>query len=139
MATDSVRLSYHSAGPLRDESLLPFLPIELSYGSSTLTANALLDSRASVNVLPYSIGLQLGADWEAAGQELALGGNLASAPVKGMLLQAVVAHYQPIRLVFAWSRLDSMPVILGQMNFFQSLNICFFGADHTFEIQPHIQ
>ncbi|WP_009631686.1 hypothetical protein [Synechocystis sp. PCC 7509] len=43
---------------------LPQLPLTLMYRDSSLKVLALLDTDASVNVLPYSIGVQLGAVWE---------------------------------------------------------------------------
>lgn len=132
-----IRFSYHPAGAQVPEGALPFLPLVLQYGAQVLTVHALLDSGASVNVLPYRVGVQLGADWAALGQNLALGGNLAAAPAKGLLLSATVATFAPVRLVFAWSRLDTVPVILGQMNFFQQFEVRFIGAEQCFEVQPY--
>ena len=40
---------------------LPQLPLILMYRNSLVEVLALLDTGASVNVLPYSIGVQLGA------------------------------------------------------------------------------
>lgn len=42
----------------------PYLPIALTYQNRSLQVSGLLDTGASVNVLPYEIGLQLGAIWE---------------------------------------------------------------------------
>lgn len=42
-------------------SVMPYLPITLSNGSNSVEVMALLDTGASVNVLPYQISLQLGA------------------------------------------------------------------------------
>lgn len=132
-----VRFTYHPSGVQTQEGALPFLPIVLNHQANPLTVHALLDSGASVNVLPYTLGLQLGAEWEALGQPLALSGNLATAPAKGIVLSATVATFSSVRLVFAWSRLDTVPVILGQMNFFQLFNIRFVGAERMFEVYPY--
>jgi hypothetical protein len=43
---------------------LPKIPVSLSFQGSAVSAEALLDSGATVNVLPYELGLQLGAVWE---------------------------------------------------------------------------
>jgi hypothetical protein len=137
MSTKPVRFAYNSSGTQLSEGSLPFLPIALKYRTNLLTAHALLDSGASVNVLPYTLGLQLGAEWEAQGQSIALGGNLANAPAKGIVLSATVAPFPAIRLVFAWSHLDTVPVILGQMNFFQIFNVRFIGAEQNFEVYPY--
>lgn len=43
---------------------LPKLPLRLTYRNSSVDVSGLLDTGASVSVLPYSIGVQLGAIWE---------------------------------------------------------------------------
>jgi hypothetical protein len=43
---------------------LPQLPLTLAYRDELVSVIALLDTGASVNVLPYNVGLQLGAVWE---------------------------------------------------------------------------
>jgi hypothetical protein len=40
------------------------------------------------------------------------------------------------RLAFAWSQSDSVPVILGQMNFFLEFDVCFYRSQLEFEIRP---
>lgn len=45
-------------------SMMPYLPIALSHREHSVEMTALLDTGASVNVLPYEIGSQLGAVWE---------------------------------------------------------------------------
>lgn len=44
--------------------VMPYLPLRLTNGSQSIEVMALLDTGASVNVLPYDMGLQLGAVWE---------------------------------------------------------------------------
>jgi hypothetical protein len=58
MVTEPVSFSYHPSGAMAHNGSLPFLPIELRYAANQFTVNALLDSGASVNVLPYSLGVQ---------------------------------------------------------------------------------
>ena len=135
--TQPVRFPYHPTGGQVSEGALPFLSLLLQYQTKMITVHSLVDSGASVNVLPYRIGLQLGADWETLGQNLELGGNLAAAPAKGLVLSATVATFAPVRLVFAWSRLDTVPVILGQMNFFQYFEVRFIGAEQQFDVLPY--
>lgn len=53
-----------TAGAAGMKSLLPFLPIELSLRDQSIATSALIDSGATVNVLPHSVGLSLGAIWE---------------------------------------------------------------------------
>lgn len=136
MGIDPIRFPYSSDGT-HGEGALPYIPIQLQYDAISLHTIGLVDSGASVNVIPHSVGLRLGAIWENQGQEVVLGGNLASAPAKGILLNAMVGSFAPVRLVFAWSQLDNIPIILGQLNFFQAFDISFCGAKQTFDIAPY--
>lgn len=45
-------------------STLPYLPLILTYQNHSLSVSGLLDTGSSVNVLPYELGLRLGAVWE---------------------------------------------------------------------------
>lgn len=59
---DSKRFSFiKRTNSLGLSSTLPYLPITLIYRDRSVEAMALLDTGASVNVLPYEIGLQLRA------------------------------------------------------------------------------
>jgi len=42
-------------------STLPYLPLTLTYQKQSLNVSGLLDTGSSVNVLPYEMGLMLGA------------------------------------------------------------------------------
>jgi hypothetical protein len=59
------RYSFH---PKRDEfgvlTDVPYLPLTLTYQNRSVEIMGLLDTGASVNVLPYNVGVQLGASWE---------------------------------------------------------------------------
>jgi hypothetical protein len=57
--------------------LLPYLPLSLAR-QQTVAVVGLLDTGATVNVLPFSVGLQLGAVWEQQTAALQLVGNLAA-------------------------------------------------------------
>lgn len=133
MSTEVRQYPYRPDGTAQDGAL-PYLPLKLGLNQRWVETVALLDSGASVNVIPYSLGIQLGADWSEQGQEITLGGNLSTAPAKGIVLDAVVDSFEPVRLVFAWSQLDSAPVILGQVNFFQKFRVSFTGAEQTFDL-----
>src|SRR5207247_8206999 len=45
-------------------SLLPYLPIQLALGPRTVATMGLLDTAATVNVLPYQVGEQLSGVWD---------------------------------------------------------------------------
>jgi hypothetical protein len=62
-----MRCHYSIAHPGQGEAeSLPRLPLVLHYGEQQLELVGLVDSGATVNVLPYTVGLQLGAVWDAA-------------------------------------------------------------------------
>jgi len=105
-------------------------------GKSDPTLTSLLDTGAAVNVLPYGVGTQLGLLWDQQTSSVQLSGNLASVEARVVLIDAAVARFPPIRLAFEWARQDSIPVILGQVNFFMEFGVCFFRSRFLFEVQP---
>jgi hypothetical protein len=120
---------------LGSASLAPMMPITLK-AAQTVAVSALLDTGAAVNILPYSIGVQLGFIWDQQTTTVQLTGNLASVEARVVLVEATVALFKPVRLAFAWARQDSIPVILGQVNFFMEFDVCFFRSRSLFEVRP---
>jgi len=132
---DSQRFSFtERIDSLGRSSVMPYLPITLSNGSNSIEVMALLDTGASVNVLPYEIGLQLGLIWEQQTVAIQLSGNLAHNEARGLVLSGTVALFSPILLAFAWTRSTDVPIILGHLNFFAEFNVCFFRHELAFEI-----
>jgi Aspartyl protease len=115
---------------------LPKMPLILTYRNSLIDVSALLDTGASVNVLPYSMGVQLGAVWEEQTMAVTLAGNLASTEARGLLVSAQIDDLTPVRLVFAWSQSDNVPLLLGRMNFFLEFDVCFYRSQLIFEVRP---
>lgn len=115
---------------------VPQLPLTLYYRNSAVEVSGLLDTGASVNVLPYSIGIQLGAVWEELTTSVQLAGNLAPVEARGLVISAQVSDFAPVRLVFAWSLKDDVPLLLGRMNFFLEFDVCFYRAQKAFELRP---
>ncbi|MGM3306164.1 retroviral-like aspartic protease [Anabaena sp. WFMT] len=113
---------------------LPKLPLTLTYRNSSVDVSGLLDTGASVNVLPYNVGIQLGAIWEEQTTSVILAGNLAPVEARGLLVSAQIGSFEPIRLVFAWCLSDDVPLLLGRMNFFLEFDVCFYRADLAFEV-----
>jgi len=113
---------------------LPKLPLTLTYRNSSVDVSGLLDTGASVNVLPYSVGIQLGAIWEEQTTSVILAGNLAPVEARGLLVSAQIGSFEPVRLVFAWCLSDDVPLLLGRMNFFLEFDVCFYRADLAFEV-----
>ena len=115
-------------------STLPYLPLTLTNGKRSLEVMALLDTGASVNVLPYEIGLQLGAAWESQTVQVPLSGNLAQSKARGLILTGTVSQFSPVLLAFAWTQSPDVPVILGHMNFFAEFNVCFYRHELAYEV-----
>lgn len=134
---DALRFSYTPVKNARGEILLrPLIPVTLEYRGRTLTAQGLLDTGADVNVLPYSLGVGLGAVWEEQRTQLQLSGNLANYEARGILISLIVGQLTPTLMAFAWTKTDNVPLIFGQVNFFAQFNVCFFGSQSVFEVQP---
>jgi hypothetical protein len=133
----SLRLPYQERDPATPSgSQMPYLPLLLSSGSQQVAAVGLLDTGATVNVLPYPLGLHLGLVWDQQRTPLRLSGNLAQAPARAVVIHASIASFSVVRLAFAWTQLASVPVILGQVNFFLEFDVCFFASQAVFEITP---
>jgi hypothetical protein len=96
-----------------EASLMPYLPVTLRSGDRSANISALVDSGATVNVLPFSIGQQLGLEWEEQTITVALSGNLQRLEAKGIMLIGEVSPFSAVKLVFAWVKSDDMPVLLG--------------------------
>jgi hypothetical protein len=120
--------------PFADDEALPTIPITLSYANFSVSVNALLDSGSTINLLPYDVGLQLGAIWEEQTVRLPLAGNLASAEARGLFVHVQIGDLAPVRLAFAWTRASQVPLILGQTNFFREFDVCFQRSRHAIEI-----
>lgn len=135
--TNPVRFPYIDVDPAHSgTSRLPYVPLTLSIGQGTVALSGLLDTGATINVLPYLVGLQLGFVWAQQTTPLQLTGNLAQAPARAVVVTATVASFPSVRLAFAWTQLTTVPLILGQINFFLEFDVCFFRAQSVFEIQP---
>jgi hypothetical protein len=117
---------------------MPRLALTLEHGDYGVGVSGLVDSGSTVNVLPYSIGLALGAVWEEQPVIPPLAGNLSQVEVRAL---SVVTHHpqltlnESIHLVFAWVQSDDAPVILGQINFFLEFDVCFYRSQNVFEIK----
>jgi len=134
---DAERYPFLAVDPaLGAAGLRSSLPLSLTYESHTVQATGLLDTGAMVNVLPYGVGLELGADWERQTTPLRLTGNLARYEARALLVSAVVGQFDPVQLVFAWTQAQDIPMLFGQVNFFMAFDVCFYRSQLAFEIRP---
>ena len=138
MTPDAQRFPYveidHSFGAA---SALPYVPITLQHRTRKVSASGLVDSGATLNVLPYALGLELGLVWDQQTIPVRLTGNLAAAEARAVILTGIISQFPPVRLAFAWTQSSQVPLILGQVNFFMEFDVYFFRSDLAFEIRPH--
>ncbi len=131
------RYPFLSGNPaLGEASFCPYLPLTLFYQESSLKTSGLLDTGASVNVLPYLTGIELGYEWERQTTALSLTGNLAQYEARVVLAQGIIGQFEPVQLVFAWTQAPNVPLILGQVNFFMEFDVCFYRSQLEFAVSP---
>jgi hypothetical protein len=118
---------------------LPRLPLSLRREDRIVESMGLVDSGATVNVLPYELGLQLGGVWEDRKAVIQLAGNLGKQPAMPFSAIAQIGEFLPTELVFAWSRGPNISMILGQTNFFLEFDVCFYRSTSEFEVKPKPQ
>ena len=114
----------------------PLLPITLQHKGQEFATTGLLDSGADINVLPFHIGLALGGVWEEQNISLPLSGSLADVEARGIVVKGTVADVWQGELAFAWALSRKLPLILGQINFFASFDVCFYRTMMYFELTP---
>jgi hypothetical protein len=68
-------------------SFAPFLPITL-VAANSIAVSGLLDTGATVSVLPYGVGENLGAVWEQQTTLITLSGNLAACEARALVESA---------------------------------------------------
>jgi hypothetical protein len=111
------------------------MPLQLT-GTISVSTWGLLDSGAAINVLPYRMGLELGAVWEQQKVFVPLSGNLATIEARALVLSARIGDFPVVSLAFAWAESDAIPILLGQMNFFLEFDVCFHRSLASFEVRP---
>lgn len=134
--SDEVQFSYTSVINAFGEAVLkPHLPMKLSRQGHSVTAIGLVDTGSEVNVLPYSLGRQLGLIWKPSAMEIRLGGKLAGLLAQASAAEAVIEGLPATHLAFAWSQSDEVPLILGQANFFMEFDVCFYRSKEMFKVR----
>lgn len=130
-----MRVSYSTLAPSQGElDMLPWLSLVLKHDRHEIEATGLVDSGATVNVLPYGVGLQLGGIWDDHRAVIGLAGNLGRLPAMPLFVTAQVGDFSPTVLAFAWSRASDMPLILGQMKFFMEFDVGFYRSRLEFDV-----
>jgi Aspartyl protease len=117
---------------------MPYVPITLALNGRSLNAEGLVDTGASVNVLPYELGLQLGFIWENENLSVILAGNLARFEARAVVVEAQITPFPMVNLAFAWTQSPNAPLILGQANFLFEFDACFSRSRSEFEVRPKV-
>ena len=115
---------------------LPRVTLSLYCNNSQAAVSGLVDSGATINVLPYHIGIQLGEIWDDRKAYIRLAGNLGDFMGIPLAVNTIIGNFKPVRLAFAWIKSDHIPLILGQTNFFMEFDVCFYRSKLEFEIMP---
>ncbi len=116
----------------------PFFLPRLPVGLASLTTHVqdvkiLIDSCASTNVLPRSIGDALGLEWrESEAIELI---KIRKVRAISERVGVVFQDFGIIELGFAWIEDDSIPLIFGQLDFFEHFRVCFDASEQTFTLE----
>lgn len=135
--TNPERYPYRVISDERGQTLeRPMLPVRLSHNERIIEISALVDTGATVNVLPYKMGEALGLQWSELTRPVALTGNLSRYEARGVLLAGHIGQFAPVELVFAWTQAQGIPPLLGQVNFFAEFDVCLFHSRGVFEVQP---
>ena len=133
---NSKRFDYQNSGNTSLQSdFLPLLSVILKRGNRLVESSALLDTGSTINLLPYSLGIELGAVWEDQMRLPNLSGNVANYEARGLVLETRIAEFKPTNMVFAWTKSNDVRLILGQINFFAEFDACFFRSQGFFEIE----
>lgn len=131
-----MRFNYSTTDSSQNEfDSLPRIPLILRNKNQAIEVVGLVDSGATVNVLPYDVGIQLGGSWDDGRAIIRLAGNLGNQPAMPLFAMGEIAEFAPVRLAFAWVKSNQVPLILGQTNFFMEFDICFYRSTLEFEIQ----
>ncbi|WP_434683852.1 hypothetical protein [Pseudanabaena minima] len=131
-----MRFKYSTSSPNQNEfDSLPRVPLTLQQGDRIVETVGLVDSGATINVLPYEIGLQLGGGWDDRKAIIRLTGNLGNQQAIPFSVISQIGEFEPINLVFAWTNSPNAPLILGQTNFFLEFDVCFYRSKSEFEIK----
>lgn len=130
-----MRFPYLTIDPSQSElDSLPRLPLTLRHGQQQITGVGLVDSGATVNVLPHNLGVELGAVWDDHKATIRLAGNLGNFLAMPLVVTAEIGNFTPVRLAFAWTQTEKVSLILGQMNFFMEFDVCFFRSQFEFDV-----
>jgi hypothetical protein len=109
------RFAYTSQGTIPG-SQLPRLTFSLRNDQRSISVTGIVDSGASVNLLPYDLGLQLGAVWERQKRLPPIGGAFGNQESRALQVSAYhpqLTPSRPVELIFAWTSTTDVRVLFG--------------------------
>jgi hypothetical protein len=98
-------------------SLVPQVPLTLEYHTRQVTSLGLLDTGASVNVLPHGLGIRLGATLDKNGPPITLTGNLAQYGARPLVVYASIGVFPPVPVGFCLDRGNRRTIDTGPGEF----------------------
>lgn len=115
--------------------LLPWITVDIMTNERLLPGvRAVVDSGTSVNLLPHHVGLSLGLEW---GSPIFPNiGKVRGRDCVGVKLGLGVKEFGAYVMRFAWSPDNDIPVLLGQVDFFQHFGIYFEASEQYFTLHP---
>lgn len=92
-----MRFKYSTSNSSQNEfDSLPRIPLILLRENFSVETIGLVDSGATINVLSYEIGVQLGAVWDESKAILRLAGNLSNQTAMPLFVNAQVGNFTPV-------------------------------------------
>lgn len=92
-----MRFRYSTTDLSRNEfDSLPRIPLILRRDEKTVEALGLVDSDATVNVMPYELGREFGATWDDNRAIVQLAGNLGNQPATPFFAMVRVGDIAPV-------------------------------------------
>ena len=95
-----------------------------------------MDSGAAINVLPYSLDIQLGSDWDPQTNAVEWSGNLAAVEARVVVVFVKIGTFSPLPMGISLARADTVPVFMGPVNILLEFDVCPFRSRSQFEVRP---
>ena len=132
-----MKFTYSTSAPFQSSGdSLPRVELVLEANGRIVSDTGLVDSGATISILPHAVGLKLGFVWDESKARVPLSGSLGAFEGIPVLAKGTIGSYKPVDLVFAWVNSNELPMILGQTNFFTEFEIHFYRARFEFEVYP---
>ena len=113
-------------------NVLPFLRMTIG-AFEEVSVIALVDSGASVNLLPYSVGQALRFDWDTTEVGPPITGTIQSES-RMVKAKVTVGSLDAVELSFCWIKHDNARLLLGHNDFFAHFTVCFLTRERKFSL-----